>query len=144
MKIEITSLLVSTISAVIAIWAVTDVRSTNQITTAAQLRSTVILYETELAKYNVSLACWGHFAKLNKEEIERTLSFTEDLKNRFSRSSGFEKNSHIGSPEFNIKAAMRFASELREATYSYHSELALLKARIAHELREEAIYVCGV
>ena len=144
MKIAITSLFISAVATAIAVWALMDAQSTNKVATAAQFRSTVITYETELAKHNVSLACWAHFAEINKEERDRVLHLTDDLKNRFSRSSGFKKHNHISSPESNMKSAMGYASELREATYSYHSELAFLKARIAQEFREDAKYVCGV
>jgi hypothetical protein len=115
----------------------------NKASSASQFRASVLAYETELAKHAVSLSCWAHYAEAPEEVREHALRFTGDLKNRFNRSIAFEQYFQWSDPESDARAALRFASEQREATYGYLSALAELKNRVRAELRQEASFVCG-
>lgn len=142
-SIEIASLLVSVTALLIAAWAVHEARNVHQLSTATQFRTAVLQYETQLGKQAVSLKCWAEFAHTDKEVTAKALRFTDDLKNRFQRSISFEKFFDTLEPESNVKASVRFVSELREAVIAYHEELALLKAQVAEQNRGLASYVCS-
>jgi hypothetical protein len=143
MNKESVSLLIAVVSALIAGAALREAYSIGKSTSSIQFRSAVLEYETELAKQAASLSCWAHYAEVTEEEKNRVLRFSEDLRNRFSRSSEFENSFDRMDLQSNTKASMRFATEQREAAFGYYSAVVELRAKIKPEIREEALFACG-